>query len=78
MAINPVGQGTAAISAATTVQKQSVKTAEGAPAVSTQNKDIAIISQKAKDLAALKAGKTASEEANESMSAKAQEASDVD
>jgi len=36
-------------------------------------KDTAIISEKAKDLAALKAGKSASEETHESMSAKAME-----
>jgi len=74
MGISAVGHG--ATQAATAAPKTPPTSAEGSPQVATAKKDVAVISEKAKDLAALKAGKSASEEANESMSAKAQEASE--
>ncbi len=68
MAVNAVTQGIGPTQvAASTKETQTI------PATQTKAKDNAIISEKAKDLAALMAGKSAQEELSESPAAKARE-----
>jgi len=74
MGINAVGQGSAAIQSATTTPTSTTASTQAASSASGSKKDTAVVSQKAKDLAALKAGKSMQEEASESMSAKLEEA----
>jgi hypothetical protein len=73
MGIQPVGQGSQATSVVATTQKQSHQPTPSALPEVTVKKDAAIISERAKDLAALKAGKAAAEEAKESVAAKLME-----
>ncbi len=73
MGVSPVGEGNAAAQAATT-SASAKKLLLPIPSTSGAKKDAVLISQKAKDLAATKAGKAFQEEASESMSAKLQEA----
>jgi len=74
MGINHVGQGSPVAQSAGASKKQAQKPVESPSPAPAAKKDTAIISEKAKDLAALKAGRAAAEEAQESMSAKEQEA----
>lgn len=74
MGVSPVSQGNVAAQAATTSASTS-SSAQAAPSTSGTKKDNAVISQKARDLAAAQTGKAFQEEASESMSAKLQEAS---
>jgi len=74
MGINPVSQGIAASQTATTSPKSATRPIVAASQTSSSSKDTAVVSQKAKDLAAAKAGKAFAEESQESMSAKEQEA----
>lgn len=76
--VNAVVHGSAATQVAASVSNKPELNSSSAPVATPTpptpvKKDVAIISEKAKDLAALKAGKGASEEANESMSAKIRE-----
>ncbi len=73
MAISPVAQGNSTAQAATAAQAST--TSRTASSTSSPKSDTAVISQKARDLAALKAGKSFQEEATESIAAKLQEGS---
>lgn len=75
MGINAVSQESAATQSAMTTPTSAQASTEAASSTSSSKKDTAVVSQKAKDLAALKAGKAFQEEASESMSAKLKEAS---
>jgi hypothetical protein len=74
MGINAVGQTGATTSVAASAPRHAEKPSENASPAPAAKKDTATLSEKAKDLAALKAGKAFSEEAQESTSAKMKEA----
>jgi hypothetical protein len=73
MSISTVGQGNGVGQVRSKAPKNPPKSSEESPQVATAKKDLAVISERARDLAAREAGKAASEEASESISAKAQE-----
>ena len=68
--------GYAVTQAATYVKNRPRKSTGGSPRVATAERDFAVISKRARDLAALAAKKSASEESSELMAAKAQEVSE--
>ncbi|MCL4511090.1 MAG: hypothetical protein M1470_08490 [Bacteroidetes bacterium] len=74
MGINSIDQGSVATQVAATPSKGAQIPTQSTSSASGPKKDNAVISQKAKDLAALRAGKSFTEEANESFSVKEQEA----
>ena len=74
MSINPINQGIATTQTTLSPPASGKTSTKAASSASTSKSDTAIISQKAKDFAAFKAGKAMQEELNESMSAKLQEA----
>ncbi len=73
MGVNPINQGSTAAQAAATSASDTQGSTGNASSASGSKQDAAVISQKAKDLAALQAGKSAQEEATESFAAKQQE-----
>ena len=77
MGISAVGSGAAATPVAKTTPKITPSSSEGSPQAASVKQDRAIISDKARELAAIKAGTTAQEEANESMAAKAREGTEA-
>jgi hypothetical protein len=74
MEINPIKQGQAAPSAIAVVMSRPLTLSGGSSKAPAAKKDTAIILEKAKDLAAQKAGKGAAEGSSESMSSKNLEA----
>ena len=70
MGVNPINSGSTAAQAAATSSTDTQSPSKSTSSTSGSKKDAALISQKAKDLAALQAGKSAQEEMNESFAAK--------
>ena len=75
MGISAIDQGSASSQAAAAASKDLQYPAKSNSSASGSKKDSILISQKAKDLAALQAGQAFSEEASESVAVKQQEAS---
>jgi hypothetical protein len=70
MNITPVGQGSQTAQVATTAKVPTFAPAQATTSAPSGKQDTAIISEKAKDLAALKSGKSSQEESKESLAAK--------
>jgi hypothetical protein len=73
MGITPINSGSTSAQAAAAQTPDGKASAGDTSATSSSKKDAVVISQQAKDLAALQAGKSAQEEMNESFAAKQQE-----
>lgn len=74
MVVSTIGQSSVPAQSAATTSATTGATAQASASTSGTKEDSAVISQKAKDMAAAQAGKSFQEEATESASAKLQEA----
>ena len=75
MGVSSINAGSAVAQAAAASSSSAQASSGSTSSTSSTKKDTAIISQKALDLAAMKAGKSMQEEMSESMAAKMQEGS---
>ncbi len=73
MTIGSIGQSVNTVAASTSYSPKAQKAAPVKTSSSGSEKDTVILSESAKDLAALKAGKSSQEEATESVTAKLKE-----